>query len=67
MLNWLQTLFERKHAVDTAETIPESLWTATLHQFPFLARRPVAEQRRLRDLSGEFLKRKQFSGATACR
>ena len=63
MPNWLQNLFERKRTAGNAEPIPERLWTSTLQQFPFLARRPVAEQAQLRDLTGKFLKQKQFSGA----
>ena len=63
MPTWLQNLFERKRTAGNAEPIPERLWTPTLQQFPFLARRPVAEQAQLRDLTGKFLKQKQFSGA----
>jgi Mlc titration factor MtfA (ptsG expression regulator) len=35
----------------------------TLLQFPFLARRPVAELQELHELAGKFLKQKEFTGA----
>ncbi len=62
MPNWFQKLFSAASPT-VAESIPDSLWLPTLLQFPFLARRPVAEQRVLRDMTREFLKRKQFTGA----
>lgn len=60
MLNWLRS-FGRRHIGSSA--IPEDLWLATLMHYPFLARRPVAEHMRLRDLVSQFLRQKQFSGA----
>ena len=60
MLNWLRS-FGRRHI--GSSTIPEDLWLATLMHYPFLARRPVAEHMRLRDLVSQFLRQKQFSGA----
>jgi MtfA peptidase len=47
----------------TRRPIPDSLWQPTLQHYPFLARLPDAEQRKLRELSTLFLARKQFSGA----
>ena len=67
--NWLHTLLERVATLPRgrsegrSEAIPEALWIATLQRYPFLARRSVAGQRRLRELTGEFLKHKEFSGA----
>lgn len=60
MLNWLQNFGRRRLG---ATGIPDDLWLATLLRYPFLAQRPVAEHVRLRELVGQFLKQKQFSGA----
>ncbi len=60
MLNWLRTLGGSKAP---AKTIPETLWMDTLLQFPFLARRPVAELQELNALTDKFLKQKEFTGA----
>lgn len=46
-----------------ARPIPEELWRATLARYPFLAARGAADLQRLRDLSAEFLARKEFQGA----
>jgi MtfA peptidase len=46
-----------------APPIPEDLWHATLARYPFLAARSAADLQRLRDLSAEFLVRKEFHGA----
>ena len=43
--------------------IPDPLWRATLARYPFLARRPADEVRRLRALAAEFLAHKEFHGA----
>ena len=61
MPNWLQTLADR--FAGKPKAIPESLWLATLHHYPFLASRAAAEQQQLRVLAGRFLKHKEFSGA----
>ena len=63
MPNWFQRLLGRSKASAADELIPDSLWILALQQFPFLARRPVGEQRLLQQMTREFLKRKQFSGA----
>jgi Mlc titration factor MtfA (ptsG expression regulator) len=60
MLNWLRTL-GRQNA--PTKTIPDDLWMDTLLQFPFLARRPVAQLQQLHELAGKFLKQKEFTGA----
>lgn len=46
-----------------APAIPDALWTATLGRYPFLAERDSADVQRLRELSAEFLVRKEFHGA----
>lgn len=61
MLNWLLSL-GRSNA-GSAPSIPDDLWLQTLLRFPFLARRPVADQQQLRKLTGKFLRRKEFTGA----
>ncbi len=61
MLNWLRTLGGSNKA--PTKTIPDTLWMDTLLQFPFLARRPVAELQELHTLAGKFLKQKEFTGA----
>ncbi len=60
MLNWLRSFGRRQPG---SSVIPEALWLGTLMRYPFLAKRPVAEHMRLRDLVSQFLKQKQFSGA----
>ena len=61
MLNWLQTLLG--HRSSRPETIPEALWLTTLRQYPFLARRSVADRSQLRGLVSQFLTEKEFTGA----
>ena len=65
MLNWLKTTLNIKTSLTSggAPVIPEATWADVMKQFPFLARRSVAEQSQLRELTAEFLKKKQFSGA----
>ena len=60
MLNWLQTLL----GLDAAhpDAIPEALWQATLHRYPFLARLPAADLQQLRGLVSQFLRHKEFTG-----
>lgn len=60
MLNWLRTLGRQSAPT---KTIPDNLWMDTLLQFPFLARRPVAELQQLHEMAGKFLKQKEFTGA----
>lgn len=52
---------ERRTLVRRA--IPDTLWSLTLARFPFLAQRPEADRRRLRELSTLFLAEKEFTGA----
>jgi MtfA peptidase len=65
MLNWLKTKLKGNNPLASggADAIPETIWTTTMAQFPFLARRPIAEQSRLRIMTAEFLQKKQFTGA----
>jgi MtfA peptidase len=65
MLNWLKSKLKGKNpfASGDPDAIPEAVWAYTLEQFPFLGRRSIAEQSRLRDMTAEFLSKKQFSGA----
>ena len=65
MLNWLKNKLKNASQVASgnAETIPDAMWAGTMQQFPFLARRSIAEQSRLRSMTVEFLKKKQFTGA----
>ncbi len=46
-----------------AQRIPQSLWDAVLRDLPFVSALPADEQQRLRVLSAQFLKAKQFHGA----
>jgi MtfA peptidase len=46
-----------------APTIPDALWAATLERYPFLEQRGHEDRERLRELSAEFLARKEFHGA----
>lgn len=63
MLNWLKTRLGlgRGRATD----IPDLVWRDTLQHYPFLARRSASELQQLRLLTGQFLQRKEFSGAHA--
>lgn len=61
MLNWLQTLLGRRNTGPAS--IPDALWHNTLLHYPFLARRPVADHLRLRELVSQFLAHKEFTGA----
>ena len=47
--------------------IPDALWRQTLERYPFLANKPDANAERLRELTGQFLAHKQFSGAHGLR
>ncbi len=61
MLNWLRQLLGGRST--RAIPIPDTLWQATLAAYPFLAERPASERQQLRDLVGEFLAQKEFTGA----
>ena len=67
MFSWIQHLFGRtasvKNWVRGTAAIPDAMWLNTLKHFPFLARRPEGEQHALRDMTEEFLARKQFTAA----
>ncbi len=41
--------------------IPDELWALTLARFPFLTRRPAADQQKLRELATLFLAAKEFA------
>lgn len=56
MFGW----FRRRRSVPA---LPDALWHATLQRYPFLAERPAEDIARLRQLSAEFLARKEFTGA----
>ncbi len=56
MLSWWRRRRE-------APTLPEALWQGVLADYPFLAERPAAELKRLRTLSAQFLRDKEFHGA----
>ena len=49
--------------LNSARGISEALWRTTLESFPFLAALPADEQLQLRGLTGQFLARKEFTGA----
>ncbi|MGA0569288.1 zinc-dependent peptidase [Variovorax sp. VNK109] len=55
MFGWL-----RRRA--KARPIPDGLWNSVIAAHPFLARRTVDEQQRMRALSEEFLASKEFTG-----
>jgi Mlc titration factor MtfA (ptsG expression regulator) len=56
MFGWL-----RKHAA--VRPIPDALWDAMLARHRFLAARPPAQRKRLRELAAQFLASKEFHGA----
>ncbi|HEY8049201.1 MAG TPA: zinc-dependent peptidase, partial [Ramlibacter sp.] len=56
MFGWL-----RRRA--PARDIPESLWQAVLVRYPFLAQRDAGQLQHLRELAGQFLAQKEFTGA----
>ncbi len=64
MLNWLKNLGRaaQPNASASKSAILEQLWLDTMLQYPFLARRPVADLQQLRGLVERFLKRKEFTG-----
>ena len=67
MLNWLKNKLKNasRLASGNADAIPDVMWASTMQQFPFLARRPIAEQSRLRSMTAQFLGQKQFRGEHA--
>ena len=56
MFRWLRGL-------RAAPEIPDDAWQATLARYPFLNGRPAADMARLRAMSAEFLRDKEFHGA----
>ena len=56
MFRWLRGL-------RAAPDIPDDAWRATLARYPFLDGRPAADMARLRAMSAEFLRDKEFHGA----
>ena len=56
MFGWLRSL-------RATPPIPDALWRATLERYPFLAGRAAADLARLRALTAEFLRDKEFNGA----
>ncbi|WP_422096738.1 zinc-dependent peptidase [Variovorax sp.] len=59
MLDWLRRLRHPR----ALPPIPEAAWQATLARYAFLAERPAADVERLRALTAQFLRDKQFHGA----
>lgn len=62
MFNWLKTL-AALIGINRPKAIPDTLWRHTLQRYPFLARLSAADQLQLRQLVGQFLAHKEFSGA----
>jgi Mlc titration factor MtfA (ptsG expression regulator) len=65
LASWLGTWWQRRRAsardrVLERRAIPDDLWLATLRDYPFLTRRPLAELQLLRELTALFLDRKEF-------
>ena len=60
MTHWWQRL---KNLGRTPAPIAQTLWDATLAQYPFLMERSQADIDALRQASAQFLRSKQFSGA----
>ena len=56
MFGWLR---KRK----AARELPDAMWHAVLAQFPFLSQRDASQVARLRELAGQFLAQKEFTGA----
>ncbi len=56
MLGWL-------HRRRSTPALPPAAWQATLARYPFLAERPAPDVERLRQLTAEFLRDKEFHGA----
>jgi Mlc titration factor MtfA (ptsG expression regulator) len=56
-------MFRWFRGLRAAPDIDDALWHATLTRYPFLADRPAADLARLRGLSAEFLRDKEFHGA----
>lgn len=60
MFGWLK---DRLLGSTASRELPDALWESTLAQFPFLADRPAEAVQRLRLLTRQFLRHKQFHGA----
>jgi hypothetical protein len=58
---WRDALKGRASAA--GRVIPQELWQATLLAYPFLAQRTPDDIARLRELTGQFLDKKEFHGA----
>lgn len=68
ILGWLQRWRQQRAARARARAlerraIPDALWQRTLRRYPFLARRPDADLRALREMTSLFLDTKGFHGA----
>jgi hypothetical protein len=59
MFGWL-TRFRRRPA---SRPVPDDLWQPVIDGHPFLSVLSATDQARLRELAGEFLARKEFTGA----
>lgn len=64
-MNWFRSLTQRALALrgPQAQDIPETLWMQLLQQHAFLRWLPAEKQARLRLLSAQFLRAKEFHGA----
>lgn len=60
MFDWLRQRFK---PLRPARSIPQALWQSTLQAHPFLTSGPASDPDRLRQMTGEFLSSKEFSGA----
>lgn len=64
MLNWLKGLNWRfVGPVRRTPRVPDDLWRRTLEDHPFLLADPATQAQHLRDMVGDFLLSKEFSGA----
>lgn len=65
MLGWLKAFYSARPS--RSKLIPQDLWELTLSHYPFLVQRPPADLLRLRQLTGLFLRQKEFHGAQGMR
>jgi MtfA peptidase len=67
MLRWLYNLYAQQASsarwAKRSGSIPNSMWMETIARFPFLVRPLIAEQLALREMTEQFLRQKQFTGA----
>lgn len=61
MLGWLKAFCSARPS--PSKQIPQDLWDLTLSRYPFLAQQPATDLLRLRQLTGQFLRQKEFHGA----